>query len=54
VVLSADVSNVETVLVGGVVRKRDGKLLADVDKARADVQASSDYLLSATAEKSPA
>jgi hypothetical protein len=27
----ADVSNVETVLIGGQVRKRDGKLLADVD-----------------------
>ncbi len=34
--LCADVSNVDTVLVAGQVRKRDGKLLADVDKARAD------------------
>jgi 5-methylthioadenosine/S-adenosylhomocysteine deaminase len=51
VVLSADVSNVETVLVGGAARKRDGELVADVDKARADVQASSDYLLGAVADK---
>jgi 5-methylthioadenosine/S-adenosylhomocysteine deaminase len=51
VVLSADVSNVDTVLVAGQVKKRDGKLLADVDKARADVEASRDYLLAATAEK---
>jgi 5-methylthioadenosine/S-adenosylhomocysteine deaminase len=51
VVLSADVSNVDTVLVAGQVKKRDGKLLADVDKARADVEASRDHLLAATAEK---
>ena len=51
VVLSADVSNVETVFVAGQVKKRDGKLLADVDKARADVEASRDHLLAATAEK---
>ena len=51
VVLCADVSNVDTVLVAGQARKRDGKLLADVDKARADVEASRDYLLAATAEK---
>ena len=31
VTLCADVSNVDTVIVDGVVRKRDGKLLADVD-----------------------
>jgi 5-methylthioadenosine/S-adenosylhomocysteine deaminase len=51
VVLCADVSNVDTVLVAGQVKKRDGKLLADVNKARADVEASRDYLLEATAEK---
>jgi cytosine/adenosine deaminase-related metal-dependent hydrolase len=47
VVLSADVSNVDTVMVGGVVKKLGGKLLADVDRARADVEASRDYLLRA-------
>jgi cytosine/adenosine deaminase-related metal-dependent hydrolase len=51
VVLSADVSNVDTVFVAGQVKKRAGKLLADVDKARADVEASRDHLLAATAEK---
>jgi 5-methylthioadenosine/S-adenosylhomocysteine deaminase len=51
VVLSADVSQVDTVFVGGVQRKRDGKLLADVDKARADVEASRDHLLRAVADK---
>jgi 5-methylthioadenosine/S-adenosylhomocysteine deaminase len=47
VVLSADVSNVETVIVDGVVRKRDGKLLADVDHARSLVESSRDHLLDA-------
>src|SRR5690606_20578483 len=32
VTLCADVSNVDTVIVDGVVRKRGGKLLADVDR----------------------
>jgi 5-methylthioadenosine/S-adenosylhomocysteine deaminase len=54
VVLSADVSNVETVFVGGVARKRNGQLLADIVKARDDVEASRDHLLRATAEKSSA
>jgi 5-methylthioadenosine/S-adenosylhomocysteine deaminase len=46
VVLCADVSNVDTVIVDGVVRKRDGKLLADVAAARAGVEAARDYLVS--------
>jgi len=54
VVLSADVSNVETVIVDGVARKRDGQLLADVAKARNDVESSRDYLLNAVADKSDA
>jgi 5-methylthioadenosine/S-adenosylhomocysteine deaminase len=45
VTLSADVSNVDTVIVDGVVRKRGGKLLADVNAARTAVEASRDYLL---------
>src|SRR5262245_12670791 len=44
VTLCADVSNVDTVIVNGEVRKRGGKLLADVDKARREVEASRDYL----------
>ncbi len=51
VVLSADVSNVDTVLVAGEVRKRGGRLVADVDKARADVEASRDYLIGAVADR---
>jgi 5-methylthioadenosine/S-adenosylhomocysteine deaminase len=44
VALCADVSNVDTVIVGGVVRKRDGRLLGDVQRARQLVEASRDYL----------
>jgi 5-methylthioadenosine/S-adenosylhomocysteine deaminase len=47
VTLCADVSNVETVLVGGQVRKRDGRLVADVDTARRQVEASRDHLVEA-------
>ena len=43
--LCADVSNVETVLVDGEFRKRDGKLLADVGRARQLVEESRDHLL---------
>ena len=48
VVLCADVSNVETVLVGGVAKKRDGRLVADVAAARAKVEESRDHLVDAT------
>jgi 5-methylthioadenosine/S-adenosylhomocysteine deaminase len=51
VVLSADVSNVDTVLVDGVVRKQHGKLLADVDNARRLVENARDYLVAQTAAK---
>lgn len=54
VVLCADVSNVETVIVNGVARKRDGRLVADVDRARADVEASRDYLVEAVKAKQSA
>lgn len=47
VTLSADVSNVEMVIIDGVVRKRDGRLLADTAAARRLVEASRDYLVSA-------
>jgi len=50
VTLSADVSNVETVVVDGVVLKRDGKLLADTGRARRLVEESRDRLLAAKAE----
>jgi 5-methylthioadenosine/S-adenosylhomocysteine deaminase len=51
VVLAADVSNVETVIVDGVVKKRGGALLADVDKARSEVEASRDFLVAAVDAK---
>jgi 5-methylthioadenosine/S-adenosylhomocysteine deaminase len=51
VTLSADVSNVDTVIINGMVRKRDGKLLADVDNARRLVEASRDHLLGATGQQ---
>jgi cytosine/adenosine deaminase-related metal-dependent hydrolase len=45
VTLCADVSNVESVLVAGEFRKRDGRLLADVARARELVDNSRDYLV---------
>lgn len=44
VVLAADTSNVDTVIVGGEVRKRGGELTGDWPAARAKVEASSAYL----------
>ncbi|HSK55329.1 MAG TPA: amidohydrolase family protein [Jiangellales bacterium] len=56
VTLCADVSNVEHVIVDGVFRKRDFRLLADVDRARTAVENSSEYLVGAadSAKKAPA
>jgi 5-methylthioadenosine/S-adenosylhomocysteine deaminase len=51
VVLSADTSNVDTVIVGGKIQKRGGTLLADWESARKGVQASSEYLQEALAKK---
>jgi 5-methylthioadenosine/S-adenosylhomocysteine deaminase len=45
VTLCADVSNVETVLIDGQVKKRGGRLVADVDRARRLVEASRDHLV---------
>jgi 5-methylthioadenosine/S-adenosylhomocysteine deaminase len=45
VVLGADVSNVDTVFVNGVMLKKGGRLLADVNLAREGVEASRDHLL---------
>ncbi|MET9970525.1 amidohydrolase family protein [Streptomyces sp. NPDC006356] len=52
VTLSADVSNVDTVIVDGVIHKRDGRLLADLDRARRLVEESRDRLLAAKEAKS--
>ncbi|HEY1330639.1 MAG TPA: amidohydrolase family protein [Actinomycetota bacterium] len=48
VALCADTANVTTVIIGGTVHKRDGKLTGDWDGARRKVEASRDYLLDAT------
>ena len=45
VTLCADVSNVDTVIIGGVTQKRNGKLLADAARARTQVENSRDYLI---------
>lgn len=44
VVLSADVSNVDTVIIGGTIHKREGKLTADVRNAVEMVSASRAHL----------
>jgi cytosine/adenosine deaminase-related metal-dependent hydrolase len=55
VTLCADVSNVDTVLVAGVVQKRAGRLVADTERARGLVEASRDHLVEqAAARKQPA
>jgi cytosine/adenosine deaminase-related metal-dependent hydrolase len=51
VVLAADVSNVDTVIVGGKVRKRGGRLTGDWESARKRVQASSEHLRDALARR---
>jgi cytosine/adenosine deaminase-related metal-dependent hydrolase len=51
VVLAADTANVDTVIVGGAIRKRDGKLTGDWDAARKKVEASSAFLREALAKK---
>jgi 5-methylthioadenosine/S-adenosylhomocysteine deaminase len=53
VTLCADVSNVDTVIVGGKVHKRDGRLLADVAQARRRVEASRDHLAQQVEAKKP-
>ena len=54
VVLAADTANVDTVIIGGAVRKRGGKLTADWDSARKALETSSAYLRDALAKKQSA
>jgi 5-methylthioadenosine/S-adenosylhomocysteine deaminase len=55
VTLCADVSNVDTVLVDGIVRKRHGKLVgADINRARQLVEESRDRLLEAQRQRAAA
>ena len=51
VTLAADVSNVDTVIIGGEVRKRGGKLVADADRARTLVESARDALIGAVADR---
>jgi 5-methylthioadenosine/S-adenosylhomocysteine deaminase len=51
VTLCADVSNVDTVLVDGKVHKRGGQMVADLEAARAKVEASRDYLIDELARR---
>ncbi|MFI7014725.1 amidohydrolase family protein [Streptomyces sp. NPDC050164] len=53
VTLCADVSNVDTVLVEGVIHKRDGRLLADTGRALRLVTQARDRLLAAKEAKEP-
>ncbi len=54
VVLCADTSNVDTVIVNGAIQKRGGKLVADWSAARKLVEASRDYLMDARDRKKAA
>ena len=51
VVLSSDTANVETLIVGGPIRKRGGSLTADWESARKSLQPSTEYLRDALAKK---
>ena len=46
VVLAADISNVKTVFIDGVLKKQDHRLLADLTAPRKAVEASKDFLVS--------
>jgi cytosine/adenosine deaminase-related metal-dependent hydrolase len=51
VTLCADVSNVDTVIIGGKVHKRDGRLTADLSGPRALIEASKEHLMDALARR---
>jgi cytosine/adenosine deaminase-related metal-dependent hydrolase len=53
VVCAADISNVDTVLVGGRILKRSGKLVAELSGPRRDVEASRDYLVGKFGDPEP-
>ena len=54
VVPAADTSNVDTVIVGGTIRKRNGSLMAGWENAHKAVQASGEYLQEALEKKKAA
>ena len=51
VVLAADTANVDMVIIGGAIRKRNGALTGDWASARAKVRTSSEYLQEALAKR---
>ena len=51
VALAADVSNVDTVIIDGQIRKRGGRLTGDWDRARRLVEESRDHLVSQVERK---
>ncbi len=51
VTLGADVSNVDTVIIGGTVHKRDGRLTADLSGPRRLIEASKEYLVDELARR---
>jgi 5-methylthioadenosine/S-adenosylhomocysteine deaminase len=51
VTLSADVSDVDTVIIDGEIKKRDGQLVDDFDRARRLVEESRDHLVSQVERK---
>jgi 5-methylthioadenosine/S-adenosylhomocysteine deaminase len=51
VTLAADVSNLDTVIINGEIKKRDGKLVDSFDRARRLVEESRDYLVSQVERK---
>jgi 5-methylthioadenosine/S-adenosylhomocysteine deaminase len=51
VTLCADVSNVHTVIIDGVIRKQNGELLADVGRARNLVENARDHLISVVGKR---
>lgn len=53
VVLSADISNVDTVIIDGKIQKRDGELVADVQRAIDLITASRDFLVSNNDNRKP-
>jgi 5-methylthioadenosine/S-adenosylhomocysteine deaminase len=53
VVLSADVSNVETVIVDGTIVKQDGKLVQSFDRARQLVEDARDHLVGQIENRQP-
>ncbi len=53
VTLCADTSNIDTVIIGGEIRKENGRLVADFAPVRRLVESSRDHLLAAAGTRTP-